>query len=222
VLLLLKYAIIKLGFKKGSLIFMLNKITKEVHLKKDCLQNLKDDSLPYPLKEEQEFYNIIEDLLNNTTVQQMRRFNQHAGVSCYEHCMQVAYYTYLICKKLNLDYISATRGAMLHDLFLYDWHTHKREDKKWSSFHAFKHPKVALQNASSIFQLNAIEQDVILNHMWPVTIKVPHYKETVIVTFADKLSATQETIRHIQNSLHTKKAYKYAYVFLSLIIFRIV
>lgn len=52
--------------------------------------------------------------------------------------------------------------------------------------------------------------------------KVPHYKETVIVTFADKLSATQETIRHIQNSLHTKKAYKYAYVFLSLIIFRIV
>ena len=79
-----------------------------------------------------------------------------------------------------------------------------------------------MQNASSIFQLNAIEQDVILNHMWPVTIKVPHYKETVIVTFADKLSATQETIRHIQNSLHTKKAYKYAYVFLSLIIFRIV
>ena len=111
---------------------------------------------------------------------------------------------------------------MLHDLFLYDWHTHKREDKKWSSFHAFKHPKVALQNATSIFHLNAIEKDVILNHMWPVTIKIPHYKETVVVTFADKLSASKETIRHIQNNLHTKRAYKYAYVFLSLIVFRII
>lgn len=201
---------------------MLNKITKEAQLEKSNNQNSQHNLLEHSLDEEQEFLNIIEDLLNNTTVQQMRQFNQHAGVSCYEHCMQVAYYTYIICKKLHLDYISATRGAMLHDLFLYDWHTHKREDKKWSSFHAFKHPKVALQNATSIFELNTIEKDVILNHMWPVTIKVPHCKETVVVTFADKLSATKETIRHIQNNLHTKRAYKYAYVFLSLIIFRII
>ena len=155
---------------------MLNKITKETHLEKDLNLDFQNNLQQPIVEEEQEFYDIIKDLLNNETVQKMKHFNQHAGVSCYEHCMQVAYYTYLICKKLHLDYISATRGAMLHDLFLYDWHTHKREDKKWSSFHAFKHPKVALQNATSIFELNAIEQDVILNHMWPVTIKVPHYK----------------------------------------------
>jgi len=168
-----------------------------------------------------EFISIIQDLIQNPTVKQMRNFNQHADTSCYKHCMQVAYYTYIVCKYFRLDYISATRGAMLHDLFLYDWRK-KYRDVTISGFHAFVHPKIALKNASKIFNLNAIEQDVILNHMWPVTIKKPHFKETVVVTFADKYSACYETFRHFRGLLHTKKLYKYAYVFLSLIVFRIV
>ncbi len=169
-----------------------------------------------------EFFCIIQDLVKNETVQKMRNFNQHANTSCYRHCMQVAFYTYLVCKKLHLDYISATRGAMLHDLFLYDWHTEAKPDKSFRSFHAFRHPKVALKNAMQIFDLNDIEKDVILNHMWPVTVQMPHYKETLIVTFADKFSATKETIKHLRSLLHAKKTYRYAYVFLSLIIFRII
>lgn len=170
----------------------------------------------------EEFFSIIKDLIKHPKVQEMRKFNQHATTSCYQHCMQVAYYTYIVCKKLHLNYVSATRGAMLHDLFLYDWHTHIREEKKWNSYHAFLHPKIALKNATEIFDLNKIEQDVILKHMWPVTIRFPRYKETVIVTFADKYSATKETFLYLRNFLHTKKSYRYAYVFLSLIIFRIV
>lgn len=169
-----------------------------------------------------EFFSIIDDLIKNTTVQEMKNFNQHASTSCYKHCMQVAYYTYIVCKRLNLDYISATRGAMLHDLFLYDWHTHIREDKSWKGQHAFMHPKIALKNATKIFNLNDIEKDVIVNHMWPVTIKIPHYKETVVVTFADKYSAIIETSHHLSQILHSKTFYKYAYVFLSLVVFRII
>lgn len=169
-----------------------------------------------------EFFSIIKDLIENPKVKEMRIFNQHATTSCYQHCMQVAYYTYLVCKKWKLDYVSATRGAMLHDLFLYDWHTYERPIKTWKTQHAFLHPKVALKNATKIFNLNTIEQDVILNHMWPVTIRFPHYKETVIVTFADKYSACRETFLYLRNLLHTKRVYKYAYVFLSLIIFRII
>ncbi len=169
-----------------------------------------------------EFFSIIQDLIKNETVQKMKNFNQHANISCYKHCMQVAFYTYVVCKKFHLDYISATRGAMLHDLFLYDWHSHVRENNKFTSLHAFSHPKTALKNASNIFDLNDIEKDVIVNHMWPVTVKIPHYKETLIVTLADKYSATRETFTYLTNLLHTKKAYKYAYIFLSLIIFRIV
>ena len=186
---------------------MLNLITKETSLAKSSYA---------------EFFCIIQDLIKNATVQEMRNFNQHADTSCYRHCMQVAFYTYIICKKLHLDYISATRGAMLHDLFLYDWHNHERTEKTFRSLHAFAHPKIALQNATKIFDLNEIEQDVILNHMWPVTIRFPHFKETVVVTFADKYSATRETFFHLRDLLHTKKLYKYAYVFLSLIIFRII
>ena len=170
----------------------------------------------------EEFFSIINDLLKSSKVQEMKIYNQHAGTSCYKHCMQVAYYTYIVCKRLNLDYISATRGAMLHDLFLYDWHTHIREDKSWKGQHAFMHPKIALRNATQIFNLNDIEKDVIVNLMWPVTIKIPHYQETVVVTFADKYSTIFETSRHLSQIFHSKTFYKYAYVFLSLVVFRII
>lgn len=185
-------------------------ITKEKFKSSECHYN--------------EFMNIIHDLIEHPTVRRMKNFNQHANISCYQHCMQVAYYTYIICKQLHLDYVSATRGAMLHDLFLYDWHNHSyiRPNKKWNTLHAFSHPKVALKNAKEIFYLNAIEQDVILNHMWPVTIKIPHFKETVVVTFADKYSACRETFGYFRKLLHTKRVYKYAYVFLSLIVLRII
>ena len=169
-----------------------------------------------------EFLNIIHDLSSTTIVQEMKNYNQHANTTCYKHCMQVAFYTYLICKKLNLDYVSATRGAMLHDLFLYDWHTHKKPNNKFSSFHAFSHPKIALKNALANFKLNDIEKDVILNHMWPVTISIPNYYETVVVTFADKYSALKETYLYFINKLHSNKMYRFAYIYLSLIFFRII
>ncbi len=185
-------------------------------------KNLENNDTKNNICRYDEFMNIIQDLAEHPTVKQMKNFNQHADTSCYRHCMQVSYYTYLTCKFFHLDYVSATRGAMLHDLFLYDWHNHEKPDKKWTSQHAFLHPKVALKNAKEIFNLNAIEQDVIVNHMWPVTIQFPHFKETVVVTFADKYSACRETFCYLRKLLHTKKLYKYAYVFLSLIIFRIV
>ncbi len=186
------------------------------------LPNVTKEHLSSIRNSHNEFLSIIQDLTKNEKVQEMRKFNQHADISCYKHCMQVAYLTYLVCKKLNFDYVSATRGAMLHDMFLYDWHTTKMESKKFTDMHAFSHPKTALKNALETFELNDIEKDVIVNHMWPVTIKPPRYKETIVVTFADKFSATRETFSHIFDILHTKKLYKYAYVFLSLIIFRIV
>lgn len=173
-------------------------------------------------KDIEEFNMIIYDLANHPTVQKMKLYRQHYDTNCFDHCYNVAFYSYLICKKLNLDYISVSRAGMLHDLFLYDWHTYIREDKSWKGQHAFMHPKIALKNATAIFNLNDIEKDVIVNHMWPVTIKIPHYKETVVVTFADKYSALVETFKHIRGILHTKKFYKYAYVFLSLIVFRII
>lgn len=168
-----------------------------------------------------EFFSIIDDIISNDTVKQMKNYRQHCNTSCYKHCMQVAYFTYIACKKLKLDYISATRAAMLHDLFLYDWRK-KYRNIELPGLHAFVHPQIALKNASEIFDLNVIEKDVILKHMWPVTISFPRYRESYIVTVMDKYSACLETYIYLKNKLQRKTFYRYAYIFLSMIFFRIV
>ena len=168
-----------------------------------------------------EFFDIIHDIIKNETVQSMKNFKQHCDTSCYEHCLHVAYYSYLITKKFGLDYISTARAAMLHDLFLYNWRKEYR-DVELPGLHAFVHSKIALKNAMEIFELNEKEQDIIVKHMWPVTISFPKYKESYIVTFMDKYSAIKESYLYFRTQLRRNKIYKYAYVFLSLIIFRIV
>jgi HD superfamily phosphodiesterase len=58
----------------------------------------------------EEFKLIIKDIEENQTVQKMKHFRQHCDISCYEHCYNVAYYSYKICKKLKLDYTSVSRA----------------------------------------------------------------------------------------------------------------
>ena len=165
-----------------------------------------------------EFQEIIYPLITNETVKQMKNFRQHYETSCFEHCYTVAYYCYLICKKYNLDYHSATRAAMLHDLFLYDWR--KRQEGR-KGLHAFTHGKTACENACKLFDLNEKEKDMIIKHMWPVTIDLPKSLEGLILTFVDKYCAMSESFEVMQSQLFMKKAFRYAYLFLSLIIIRI-
>ena len=106
-----------------------------------------------------EFYEITKDLIYNPTILQMKKYKQHYDTDCYDHCLEVAYWSYLFCKKLNWDYISVARAAVLHDLFLYDWRHSKKMLNGW---HAFKHPQIALENALKICNLNEKEQDIIL------------------------------------------------------------
>ena len=165
-----------------------------------------------------EFQNIIKELITNSTVQEMKKYKQHYDTSCYEHCYTAAYYCYLICKKYNLDYKSATRAAMLHDLFLYDWRV-RQPDRK--GLHAFTHGKQACKNACKLFDLNKKEQDIIIKHMWPVTIAFPKSPEGFVLTFVDKYCALSESFDVFKSRLFSKHAFRYAYLFLSLLIIRI-
>jgi len=166
-----------------------------------------------------EFESIINDIILNPTVQEMKNFRQHCSISCYEHCKNVALYSYIICKKLSLDYVSSARAGMLHDLFLYDWR-YKVNGRK--GFHAFLHPRIALNNSLKLFDLNDKEKDIILKHMWPCTIVPPKYKETYIITLVDKYCAIKESIECLLNSFTFKKVYRYTYAFLCLLVLRIV
>ena len=117
-----------------------------------------------------EFKSIINDIIENDTVKQMQNFRQHYDTSCFEHCFKVSWYNYIICKKLHLDYVSAARAGMIHDLFLYDWRKPQPGRKR---LHAFHHPRIAMENSMKLFDLNKKEKDIILKHMWPLTILPP-------------------------------------------------
>ena len=166
-----------------------------------------------------EFENIIKDIITNETVLEMKNFKQHYDTTCFDHCMNVAYYSYLLCKKYNLDYVSAARAGMLHDLFLYDWR--KKQDGR-RGLHGYTHPKTALTNSLKLFDLNKKEQDIILKHMWPLTLKLPKYKEAYIITFVDKYCAIAESFDNYITNQSFKKLQRYAYVFLSLVVFKII
>ena len=164
-----------------------------------------------------EFLSIVDELINNETVQEMKKYRQHYETSCFDHCYMVSYYCYLICKKYNLDYVSATRAGMLHDLFLYDWRVRQPGRK---GLHAFTHGKTACENACKLFDLNEKEKDIIIKHMWPVTTAFPKSIEGFILTFVDKYCAMQETFDVFKSRAFAKAAFRYAYAFLSLIIIR--
>lgn len=162
-----------------------------------------------------EFESIISDLVSNSTVQEMKNFKQHYNTNCFDHCKNVAYYSYLICKKYNLDYKAVARAGMLHDLFLYDW---RKKQNGRKGLHAYTHPKTALENAQKLFSLTKKEQDIILKHMWPVTLSIPRYKESFIITFVDKYCAIQESFEAYKTKKKLQYIYRYSYVFLSMFI----
>ena len=171
------------------------------------------------ISQNKEFQDIIYPLITNDTVQQMKNFKQHYETTCFEHCYTAAYYCYCICKKLNLDYKSATRAAMLHDLFLYDWRK-RQPDRK--GLHAFTHGKTACENASKLFDLNDKEKDIIVKHMWPVTLlSLPKYRESFLITIFDKRSALKSFFEYNKKQFSNTKFYRYAYIFFTGLLFKI-
>ena len=176
------------------------------------------DKLLQKIYADKYFINIISDMIENNTVKQMNDFKQHYETTCFEHCLVASYYCYLLCKKFNLDYISCSRAAMVHDLFLYDWR--KRQNGR-KGLHAFTHPQTAYDNASKLFDLNENEKDIIVKHMWPVTLALPKYKESYILTLVDKYCALNESYQEIFNRFCQKKVFRYAYVFLCLLFIKL-
>ncbi len=154
-----------------------------------------------------EFTSIIIDILNNNEYKKLDLYTQHLNTSRLQHCINVAYYTYKMSKSLKLDYISATRGAMLHDFFVYDW-------QEVHSFNEHKnmHPKVSLENAKKYFEINNIMEDCILNHMWPATNTKPKTMEGHIVQIADKYSATVEVSKQSYRFVKGKTLNILAYI----------
>ena len=122
----------------------------------------------------------IREIITHEIFQQMDIFRHHGVKTCLSHTMDVAQLTYHLAKKMDMDVISATRGALLHDFFLYDWRY------QGPRLHGFRHPRIALENSRKYFHLNHVEIDSIARHMWPLTPVPPRYLESTLVSYADK------------------------------------
>jgi uncharacterized membrane protein len=154
---------------------------------------------------EKEFYETIGDIYRHPEFMKLKRYYHHNS-SIYAHVREVAYFTYRISKYLRLDYRSAARGALLHDFFLYDWRNHDAPDLPREKYHGIEHPKIALHNAEKYFPLNDIERDIIVKHMWPLTLVPPRYKESFVVSFADKYLSSKEFFDEFKKQAVKKRA----------------
>lgn len=152
-----------------------------------------------PCLKDQRYMACVCDLMDTRPFQKMDDYIQHGTTTTLEHCISVSYLSYKISRFLGLDYVSAARGALLHDLFLYDWHTHCKETG--NHFHGFTHPVVALHNADHYYELNELERDIIKKHMWPLTVIPPKSGEGYVVMYADKYCGLMETVNRIKKSV---------------------
>jgi len=142
-------------------------------------------------------YSFLEAMNRTTRLPELLQYVQHGSTSVYEHSVNVACMSLkiaFILKKVlhfTVDERSLVRGALLHDYFLYDWH----QNESWHKWHGFRHPFFALVNARKVCALTPTEVDIIVHHMFPLTLIPPHTPEGIIVMIADKFCALYETFR---------------------------
>ena len=94
------------------------------------------------------FSEISKDIINTNKFNELKKENHH-GLTRYIHVMRVSKATYKITKFLKMDYVSATRAALLHDYYTASDMKDISEPKKLNL-----HPSVAKNNALKDFKLN--------------------------------------------------------------------
>ena len=144
------------------------------------------------MKNKKIYYDIYSEFYNVNKYRELKSIIHH-GNNRLDHINRVAKMSFLLSRLLKLDYVSCTRGAMMHDFFTTD--DLSRSDIKYRYFLS-EHPKIALENSLKYFDVNEIEKDVILSHMFPVVKGKPNYKESKVVCLCDKLVSFYEFFKY--------------------------
>ena len=135
------------------------------------------------------FYKYTGDIQNNSDFIGLKAISNHGHIDLYQHSIQVSRRSMNLCRTFGLDDRAAARGGLLHDFYLYEWR--KGEGPGW---HGFRHGKIALFESLKRFHLTDKEQNIILRHMWPLTLIPPSSLEGLIVSIMDKICALEEII----------------------------
>ncbi len=147
-----------------------------------------------------DFISIIEPILENKDFIETQATIHH-GITKLDHSIKVAYHSYNIAKKLNLDYTSVARAGILHDFYFSS--CEGKSISKDAILLTYKHHNIALYNAEKNFKLNDIEKDIIVKHMFPsVPYTIPKYKESFLVALVDKVIGTHEGLCKIKKLIN--------------------
>ncbi|MDE7030917.1 MAG: phosphohydrolase [Lachnospiraceae bacterium] len=165
---------------------------------------------------EYELKKYANDIFESENFRSTKAYIQHGNMSVQEHSINVAKASLYIRDKFKVrcNTRDLIRGALLHDYFLYDWH--KSDEANPHRLHGFFHPSRSLRNAQREYHLTPRQRDIIIKHMWPLTVIPPMCREAWIVTSADKFCSLMETLYIHRGRIHSRRlGRKYAPVGLS-------
>ena len=140
------------------------------------------------------FYSIVKDIIKTEDFRKMLKYKHHINGNLFNHSLKVAYlcYKYHIKHSLKIDITEFVQGALLHDFYLYDLHGDGQKHK----FHWYKHPRLALNNALQKYpNLTKTQQDMILHHMFPITVIPPKTRAGWLVCHFDKVAAIHDRVK---------------------------
>ena len=167
----------------------------------------------YTIKQDKEYKKIVKHIFRNVEFKKILNIEHH-GISRMEHSIKISYYSYKIAKKLGMDYVSVARGGHLHDFFL-------DGDERCGIerfLDTFTHPRRALNVSMKNFNINNIERNIIVSHMFPIYISIPKYKESFLVNLVDKIIGGKELLRGFVCKFRYR--FNYSYVLLLLLMTR--
>lgn len=135
-----------------------------------------------------EYRRLVEDILSAPQFLQLADFRHHT-LNRRQHVLNVSWYSFLLARLCRLDCTAVARSGLLHDLYYYNF----RDEEVGKNEHIYAHPKLALHNARLLTELSEREEDIILNHMWPMCpVRRRHFKETYLVSCVDKFCCVIE------------------------------
>ena len=142
---------------------------------------------------DKEFYRFLKQFSYITSDEEFKKLKTevHHGSNRYDHSVRVALKVYKLAKRFNLNYVSATRAALLHDFFI-------RADlgDVTDSEELVMHPSLAVENAKKRFNISKKEANIMITHMYPVTKEAPTTKEGWLLTYADKAVSVREYMKY--------------------------
>lgn len=135
-----------------------------------------------------EYRSVVDDLLFSAEFSALANYRHHK-LNRRQHALNVSWYAFLLARLLGFDATACARSGLLHDLYYYNF----KDAGCGKNEHIYAHPQLALENARRLTDLTEREEDIILNHMWPMCPeRRRHFKETYLVSCVDKLCCLLE------------------------------